>query len=244
VKRISAAELTAWACREIKDVKWLRVKDVLSKYLLENGGCSEDQAAELAEEQEGMILAALSKLNTQAIKQGTPVKFEIDNIYIKVTWSYNSDTKSKIDSLTGDEFEELCTALAKKLGANATKTGMKGDQGVDFMGENIAVGENFSLMPYNARPILYGQAKRYTGKVREPEVREFIAGALLRAKKHQNQNGLLCPVIYAFWTSSELDENAKKTCEEFGIWHMDGYGLSELCDQLKVEPEKFKKEST
>jgi restriction endonuclease Mrr len=240
---VTAVELVAWACKELSDNKWHPIKRVIEEYVLSNTLNSTDQAAEEAEQMEKDVTLSLEKLLEDDRKRGTPVRFEIGKGYIRITLNFNREIKASIDSLSGDDFEKLCTALVQKLGANAKKTGMKGDQGVDFMGEHISLGENFSLMPYKARPILFGQAKRYTGKVREPEVREFIAGALLRAKEHQVKNGLLCPVIYAFWTSSELDSRAKDACEEFGIWYIDGYGLSSLCSQLGIEPNLFKSQA-
>ena len=61
----------------------------------------------------------------------------------------------------------------------------------------------------------------------------------------------LTPTLFAFWTTSDLETNAKKYARNIGLWYMDGstlvayieeLGLVEYIEQLvkKTQPDRDK----
>lgn len=47
--------------------------------------------------------------------------------------------------------------------------------------------------------------------------------------------GVLSPVIYAFWTTSDFNEGAREYSKAMGIWTMDGITLSTYINELGIE---------
>jgi hypothetical protein len=45
----------------------------------------------------------------------------------------------------------------------------------------------------------------------------------------------LMPTLFAFWTTSDLDPNAKKYARSVGLWYMDGPTLSAYAQELGLE---------
>ena len=55
----------------------------------------------------------------------------------------------------------------------------------------------------------------------------------------EKQYHVLGPVVYAFWTTSDLHIHAKEFSRKMGIWHLDGMALAEYVLKLKLVNEIF-----
>ncbi|MGB5216959.1 MAG: hypothetical protein WBN66_01550, partial [Smithella sp.] len=100
-------------------------------------------------------------------------------------------------------------------------------------------------LPRTAALTVIGQAKRYAEKnyIAETEIRKFIGGAILKLDELRKQGKVrvLSPVVFAFWTTSDLHIPAKEFSKKMGIWHLDGMSLAEYILKLKLEDEVFPK---
>jgi hypothetical protein len=72
----------------------------------------------------------------------------------------------------------------------------------------------------------------------DPFQLETICGASL-LKRHElaadGRIGPLTPVLYAFWTTSDFDPNAKKFARQMGLWYMDGLTLATYVNDLTLK---------
>ena len=138
------------------------------------------------------------------------------------------------------KFEELCAEVLKKLGWHETGCiGGKQDDGVDFCGFGFPDNQLFNLpIPLNCRALVIGQAKCYKqgNNVTETEIRKFVGGALKKLNDFRKSGkvGVLTPVIFAFWTSSDFNDSAKEYAKTMGIWFMNGRTLVEYLDKLDL----------
>jgi hypothetical protein len=51
----------------------------------------------------------------------------------------------------------------------------------------------------------------------------------------QEKLGPLTPVVFAFWTTSDFDPNAKRFARDVGLWYMDGLTLASYVSGLGLE---------
>ncbi|MGH8611937.1 MAG: restriction endonuclease [Gammaproteobacteria bacterium] len=146
-------------------------------------------------------------------------------------------TFAVLKSLHPDDFETLCAEVLKKLGAQSDRTQSTRDGGVDFYGFNFSGVTGTLPFPIVSRAMVVGQAKRWVDQiVSETELRKFVGGALHEVEKFRDRPdfGILSPVVYAFWTTSDFDRNAREYATAMGIWTMAGPTLAAYIDELTL----------
>lgn len=218
--------------------------DVVCSRVLTNelGGWSADEIADLVEQEvTGYLPEALRNAYAKRVEDGGTPFFEIDSEnppYIRKAHSKLFALHSKLRQLDWKLFESLCSEILNKLGGTSKVTGQPNDGGVDFYATGIRTHSNSLPLPRNAALSVIGQAKRYdNAQIKESEIRKFVGGALLKLEelKRGHALGLLGPTIFAFWTSSDLHENAREYARSMGIWYMDGMTFAQYIQELGLE---------
>jgi hypothetical protein len=211
----------------------VQIRKAHEKLLCESG-FSEAEAAETSESCLEKICKQLAK-ESQAYKESFGIELlEIENGRCRLLQRVMPETLASLNDLTPQAFELFCAAILGKLGGDSKITGGSGDKGVDFYAEKVNMGGLGDLVPDFARPTIIGQAKRYTNAVSEPEVREFVGGAALKAKELEANRGHFTPVVFAFWTSSKLDKRGIDTCKKLGVWYLNGTMLVQAAERLRI----------
>ncbi|MEQ1838529.1 MAG: restriction endonuclease [Candidatus Nitrotoga sp.] len=202
---------------------------------------SDDYVADVVARELPYVKTILNEMVGTACASGETLLFEIDEDEIPYVRGKNKDCFDVLRCLRKidpDKFEEVCAEILKEFGGASKVTGMPNDGGVDFIGFNLSlVGMDFPT-PESARMIVIGQAKRYKegNTISESELRKFVGGATRRVHqlKREERIGALTPVVYAFWTSSDFERNAKNYSQEVGLWLMNGVTMSQYLIQLKM----------
>jgi len=217
---------------EIVNLSNLYQKDLL------NAGYSDSEAAEISEAHlRNQVTKRLLKQNDEHKRTFGSDLLEVNGDRCRMLLLTRHETLDALQNLLPKNFEDFCVQLLKSLGAIAHNVGGPGDGGVDFQGKNLTLGGMTEFLPDFAKPALIGQAKRYKGKVSEPEVREFLGGAMLRAR--EMELGLCTPVIFAFWTTSRLDTAGLDLCKKYGVWYLDGRMLVKFAESQKIDLRDF-----
>lgn len=118
-------------------------------------------------------------------------------------------TLSKIDRMTGEEFEDYLASLFRLQGWKVNEVGGSGDYGADLIIKKL--GETYII-----------QAKRYSDKVSLPAVQQAFT-----AKAFYDADG--CTVV----TNSFFTKNAKTLAAKVGCELIDRNGLTEYIETLK-----------
>jgi hypothetical protein len=170
---------------------------------------------------------------------GKPPIFEIDNEqdpYIRGCPGVARPLLDYMRTMDPFAFESLCGRILTSLGANGAPTQRTHDGGIDFQATGLRIVQANLGVPLGSHAAVVGQAKRYKdgNLVRETQVREFVGAAVLRLHEFRinGRIGPLCPVLYAFWTTSDLDRGAKSYARSMGIWYMDGETLATYVENL------------
>ena len=133
----------------------------------------------------------------------------------------------------------MCASVLAALGATSRTTQKVKDGGIDFLGVNLKVVPTALSVPAASRTAVIGQAKRYKAgnTISETQLREFVGAATLERHKLLKDGiiGPLSPVVFAFWTTSDFDQNAKQFARELGLWYMDGVTLAGYVAALGLE---------
>ena len=175
---------------------------------------------------------------------GKPARFEIDHEqlpYIRACAQATQPILRRLRKVDPFKFEDVCKLILQKLGADAKTTQQTVDGGIDFFGSGLKIVQGTLGVPIACGALVIGQAKRYKdgNNIRETQVREFVGAAVLR--KHQlsfdGRVGPLAPALFAFWTTSDFDPNAKRFARATGIWYMDGDTLANYVMHLGLEDE-------
>ncbi|MBV5272199.1 MAG: restriction endonuclease [Lamprocystis purpurea] len=169
--------------------------------------------------------------------------FEIDqepSPYIRGRNILHQPTLALIREMDPSDFEKICAQILKKLGANSEATGKVADDGVDFIGYNFSPLDRRGLpTSVVSQAIVVGQAKRYrqSNIVTENDLRKFVGGALkkVHALRDRQDFGVLSPVVYSYWTTSDFDPSAKEYARVMGLWLMNGPTLAKYLLELEVE---------
>jgi hypothetical protein len=171
-------------------------------------------------------------------------KFEIDDEespYIRACASPNRPLLLKLRGMDPFKFENVCAQILNKLGTNSKTTKKTNDGGIDFEGVGLKIVQSSLGVPSACNAAVVGQAKRYKegNAVRETQIREFVGAAVLRGQqlRFENKLGPLAPILFAFWTTSDFDANAKKFARASGVWYMDGDTLASYVDHLGLVSE-------
>jgi len=230
-----ASQISAeWVRDELESITWTPVRDVLlSAYRKKLPSYSEDQLSDLIEDRLRFVAEHLRNYAAEWILDGSVPLFEIDNDpspYIRLTSDLPSDLKSKLHRIDPSEFERVCASILAALGATARAKGQPNDGGIDFLALHLSVVPTTLSIPLTCRAAVIGQAKRYKhgNVISETQLREFVGAATLEKHKllRDGNIGPLSPVIFAFWTTSSFDQNARRFARDVGLWYMDGLTLA------------------
>ena len=239
----SPENIAEWLTDEADNQTFKPLRDVIERVLsFRLKGMSPEDISEISEK---LTPAVIEQLHTQAANdksEGIDSNFEIssEGEYFRILDAPELPMLKSLQSLDPTEFEKFCARILKNLGANSSTVGGSQDNGVDFVAINLQLGEKVKLAPRSSQGIVVGQAKRYKDKnITECDIREFIGGAILRADKlrgeHVFDTGLLSPVSFAYWTTSDFHIAAKKYARRMGIWYLNGIGLAQLAKRAGVE---------
>lgn len=205
---------------------------------LQDSGFSDSEAAEISESYlHRLVVRRLLKQNEEHKRVYGVDLLDVDGERCKLLLQPRAETLDAMLEFSPKHFEDFCVKILISLGARASNVGGPGDRGVDFEAEKLNLGGLTEFLPDFAKPALIGQAKRYKGTVSEPEVREFLGGAMLRAR--EMGLGICTPVIFAFWTTSKLDRAGLELCQKYGIWYLDGRMLVRLAEKQRVDLRDF-----
>lgn len=234
-----------WVQQALDSTEWVLLKDVLFKAVRQKWtSLSEEDGWEYVEANLDYVAEHLRDSIAECSIDGTIPKYEIDSEpspYIRQTGTLPSEVITKLRKIDPFQLETICAKLLGALGATAYATQKTGDGGIDFVGMNLKVVPSALVLPMACRAAVIGQTKRYKdgNAISETRLREFVGAATLR--KHQLSSegkiGPLAPVLFAFWTTSDFDSNAKRYARDLGLWYMDGYTLATYVTELGLKDE-------
>lgn len=236
----SSQIIASWIKQALDSSDWLPLRDVcftaIRKQLLKR---SEDDAWDIVESNLIYIAEHLRNELSECLVDGTSPLFEVDSEpspYIRLLPSPASDVLVHIRQIDPFELEKVCAAILHELGAESYTTQQTNDGGVDFIGANLSIVPKALSIPLACKAVVIGQAKRYqSGNViNERQLREFVGAATLHKYKVQTERkfGPLAPILFAFWTTSDFDPNAKRFAREIGLWYMAGQTLASYISSL------------
>jgi restriction endonuclease Mrr len=229
-------KIADWLINGANNLEFKPLREVLERVLaLQLKENSPEENADLSERVAPAVSKELETLASEDLAEGIASSFEISpEGYFRVLDAPEKPMLKKLRAMDPKAFEEFCAEILRKLGANSKTVGGSNDQGVDFIAVNLQLGEQTQLAPRASQALVIGQAKRYgEGRNIKPTMlREFIGGAILRAEEVRITNkidaGLLTPVVYAYWTTSDFHLDARKYARTMGMWYLNGIGLTQL----------------
>jgi restriction endonuclease Mrr len=232
----------SWVKAEIVSVDWVALTDLcfvtIRKFW---SGRSENEIWDYVEQNIGYVAEHLREEVANCHIDGSARKFEIDDEqppYVRAIGTETSPLLKHLRSIDPFKVEEICADILKALGAEAKVTQRTADGGVDFIATNLHFVPNNLTIPTACKAAIIGQTKRYKvgNVITERQMREFVGSGIL--KKHILQNegkiGPLTPILFAFWTTSDFEPNAKKYAREVGLWFMDGHTLATYIQSLQM----------
>lgn len=244
---LSPETVAFWLSNEIEGDQFTPLEQAVTDLLRRRGvSFSDEQAAEFAEVNLEAIVSYLREIEIRLLRDGNEPLFEIDTsdpkYYVKGNRKDVSDYLSRLFKLDDRQFEGFCSRILTGLNAtHAERSGGKSDGCVDFVGKFIELSTPSSI---GAKVLVVGQAKRYArhNLVRLNELRTFVGGAMQRVANHLDplifRSGLLAPVVYAFWTTSDFHPSARQYAADIGIWHLNGNAVSQLAMRVGIaDPE-------
>ena len=230
-----------WIQEDLETTAWISVKEVLFASIQKRLGQSDEEIWEMVEEHGPYVAEHLRDCVAEWTIDGRTPLFEIDNDsspYIRLTARVPSEIVFKLRKINPFEFESVCASILSALGAASRTTQRTNDGGIDFVGVNLKVVPTALSVPAASRTAVIGQAKRYKAgnSITETKLREFVGAGTLEKHKLLRDGviGPLSPVIFAFWTTSEFDSNARRFARALGLWYMDGVTLAEYVSQLAL----------
>jgi hypothetical protein len=232
---VPSSQISAvWVQEELVDTTWVLLRQVLFTALRKRMvSYSEDDISDFVEENLTYVAEHLRDCVADWLVDGSVHRFEIDSDpspYIRLIATVPSEVVSKLRRIDPYAFELVCARVLAALGAKSKTTQRTNDGGVDFLGANLNVVPTPLAIPASARISVIGQAKRYRDghAVSETQLREFIGAATFWRHKllREGTVGPLSPVLFAFWTTSDFEQNARLFARESGLWYMDGVTLA------------------
>jgi restriction endonuclease Mrr len=232
-----------WISSEMRDVAFIPLQDAVAAVVARR--LTEKSPEELAELSEGLAPAVFDELlivSVQNADRGVEATFELagerGDAHIRAAQTEAPLVLEKLLGLSPKAFEDFCASVLSAIGGKGQSVGRVGDGGVDFLAMAVPFGSSSGAAFRAACPLVVGQAKRYKedNLVSEAEVRDFLGGALVRAVQVQRDNnyGLMSPVVFAFWTTSELNAKAMEYAKRAGVWYLGGLALAQLAARLQI----------
>ena len=204
-------------------------------------GKSQDEIWDFVDKFIGNIAEHLRDEASTCLIDGSAPKFEIDNEqppYIRAIGNQTRQLLSKLRRIDPFKVEGICADILKAFGASAYSTQKTADGGVDFIAHNLNIVPTAYAVPMGCRATIIGQTKRYKdgNVINEKQLREFVGAGLLRQHILQTDRKIapLTPVIFAFWTTSDFEPNAKRYARDVGLWFMDGHTLATYVNSLNM----------
>lgn len=236
----SSQVCAAWVKADLVATEWVLLHDfcvTVVRARLQNW--TDGQVHEYVEQNLAYVAEHLRDEAGEWHIDGRVPQFEIDDEqapYIRACSCTTRPLLEKLRRIDPFKFEEVCAWVLNKLGANAKTTQRTKDGGVDFVGTGLKIVQGTLGVPSACLAAVVGQAKRYSdgNPIRETQVREFVGAAVLRSHQLRYESGMgpLAPVLFAFWTTSDFDPNAKIYSRAVGLWYMDGETLANYIDHL------------
>lgn len=242
----SSQDIAKWVETHLDSTEWQSLGDAIS-YAISKAipKAPIELQADLAEEHLGYVEEILRNRCALIIEDGGVPSYLMDDKepYIRKVNEEHSKIAEKLRLIDPFYFEVVCKRILEKLGATAENTQKTYDGGVDFFALNLKTYSASYPLPRTAALSVIGQAKRYgaNNEVKENEVRNFVGGAMLKVDELRKQGkiNVLGPIVFAFWTTSDLQSHAKEYSRKMGIWHLDGLALAEYVMKLGLEDEIF-----
>jgi len=230
-----------WVQEDLESLAWISLREVLLYSLKKRMGRGDEELG-IVEDNLNFVAELLRNCAAEWVVDGSAPRFEIDNDpspYIRLAGSPPSEIVSKLRKIDPYEFESVCADVLTALGATSRTTQRSKDGGIDFLGVNLKVVPTALSVPAASKTAVIGQAKRYKAgnAITETQLREFIGAATLQRHRLLREGiiGPLSPVIFAFWTTSDFDQNARQFARELGIWYMDGVTLAGYVAELGLK---------
>lgn len=239
----SSQAIAGWIAAELSVVEWERLDIICVRVLtVRLKGWTPSAIADLVETNAPYVAEHLRDDLAFCAMDGVPPAYEIDNEdkpYIKLVDSQTAPLLKKLRCIDPFDFEHVCSNILSKMGAQADVTNRTNDDGVDFYAIDFDFVPDGIKTPQACRAAVIGQAKRYKNgnNVKETDVRSFIGGAT-KVRHDLTIKGKilpLSPVVYAFWTTSDFDPNAKIFCRTLGLWYLNGRALARYVLDLELE---------
>lgn len=234
---------SVWLRQELVSTTWTPLRDVLFQTIrVRLTKLSDEEVWDYVEINVQYVAEYLRNHVAEINVDGGISSFEIDSEqspYIRLVDSLPSDVIEKLRKIDPFQLEAICAKVLSGLGASSYTTQQTNDGGIDFVATDLKIVPLALTIPRSCRAAVIGQAKRYKdgNPINETRLREFVGAATL--KRHrlgiESKLGALAPVIYAFWTTSDFDPNAKKYARELGLWYMDGLTLATYVTNLGLK---------
>jgi hypothetical protein len=240
----SSQAIADWVVDDLTGTEWERLDAICLRVVtIRLREWSSSAIADVVELNVGYVAEHLRDDLAACSLDGVPPVFEIDNEespYIKLVDTLTLPLLQKLRSVDPFDFESVCSTILSRLGAQAEVTQKTNDGGVDFYAIDFDFVPDGIKTPQACRAAVIGQAKRYKNgnNIHETDLRAFIGGAT-KVKHDLTILGKilpLSPVVYAFWTTSDFDPNAKLFCRSLGLWYLSGRALARYVLELKLEP--------
>lgn len=232
-----------WVQQVLDSTSWQLLREVLFNAVKQNcAPWSDDAAWEYVEGNLCYVAEHLRDTAAECRIDGTAPIIEIDsdpNPYVRLSAPLPSDVISKLRNIDPYQLEDVCAAILNALGARSHVTQRTNDGGVDFVAYNFKTVPRALTVPSACMATVIGQAKRYRegNTISETKLREFIGAATLKRHELTTESKIapLAPVLFAFWTTSDFDQNAKQYARKLGVWHMDGITLGNYVVELGLK---------
>ena len=246
--KLSGEVVALWLEQDCTNQEFLRVRVVVHETISQRiPKYSSEYVAELSESIEADVIYHLEVRANEYNRDGVSPSFEIEgeapDVYFKVRQSPEKDLLTLLRAMTPVGFEVFCGAILKQLSGQIVVEGKPYDGGVDFYAFDLAPGGERGPAPYASRIWIIGQSKRYKQRndITEKDLREFVGGALGKLdqlrERHPERYGILTPVLFAYWTTSDFDRHAKRYARHMGLWYLNGVGLAQLAIRVGLRAE-------
>lgn len=242
----SSQEIAKWVETYIENPDWQTLNTAISESISKAlPKAPIEVVSDLTDEHLSYVDTILRNRRAILIEDGGIPSFDLDenDQYIRRINQCHADIAAKLRLIDPYYFEVVCKRILEKLGAIAENTQKTYDGGVDFFALEMTSYSAGYPLPKSAALAVVGQAKRYAAdhEVTETEIRKFIGGAVLKIDELRKQGkiNVLSPVVYAFWTTSDLHVHAKEFSRKMGVWHLDGMALAEYVLKLGLVDEVF-----
>jgi Restriction endonuclease len=235
----SSQIIALWIQEELSDEGWVPLRSVAMGALRKKWVKPEQELEELIDDKLSYIAEHLRNDLSERVIDGKLKDFEVDDEtppYLRRLLPRRPTLLDKLRKIDPFEFENVCSKILASLGADSATTQRTNDEGIDFTATKLKIIHSSLPMPISCHGVVIGQAKRYKegNVISETKLREFVGASVLRRHRMAIDASIspLMPTLFAFWTTSDLDFNAKKYARNIGLWYMDGATLTAYAEEL------------